>query len=416
MKKHVLTGIFICLFFSGCALKGPDTISILVDKTLHGTITVDKDEIRFGEVLEITAIPEKGYFLNQLSPEGAVADPYDSTKYYYIPNSGETPKRYEAPITSITIKGIFDTRINKTENFSVISNLEHGTIVVDGDSKKKHAGDIVTFTLFVDEGFNLEKDSLKICYGEYKLDYECSDDNKYTFEMPESSVFVEAKIINDLYLNVDDCVFAEKGKDLVIDVINITNYTTFDAYITTGQSDSDQLFAKDVVIENNKITIPTANMEEGYFYFYLLNESLVLSNVIKIKIGYAGYTEEWTSAFVTDVKYFEDSFTVNFEPALPRVLLKYRLENDSTEEEKCFSNTYKTIIVPFEKTEEEQKLIFRIYDPYLKIVSKEYSLVVPAKEPENPENPEGSDDSDDTDNSDDSDDSGDSNDGGDNED
>lgn len=389
MRKHILHILIIllcCLFYAGCALRGPDSISISVEPAKNGTITVDKDEIRFGEILEITAIPDKGYKVESFSPEGVVADPYDSTKFYYIPNSGETSKRYEPPVTSITIKGTFTNVINRTENFSVISNLKHGEISVEGDSTKKHAGDMISFSLYVEDGYNLIDDSVKICYGEKFVKYEINDDGKYIFEMPESSVFVEAEILNNLHLKADGRLFVEKGKKLTVDVRNITDFTTFDAYINTGKIDSDLLVASNIVLENSQAVVDFSNIEPGLYNFYLTNESHLTSNIIEIRVGYEGYDETWTSVYITKSYYEGSSVVLVYEPAIPRAIVNYHLaENKDDVTELLVEDVYTRIPFNYAQATEDKELVVKIYDPYLKIVSGEVTVTIPALEPEEPE-------------------------------
>ena len=143
------------------------TTGILITKAGNGTVTVDKPAPRAGETVTVTATPDTGYMLGQLTVKNGAAD-------VAVKDEGSAQYSFTYSVGAVmTVDVLFTTGI-------IISKTANGSVKVDKPAPK--AGETVTVTITPAMGYALKK--LTVKNGATELTVKDNGNDIYTFTYP----------------------------------------------------------------------------------------------------------------------------------------------------------------------------------------------------------------------------------------
>lgn len=183
LKPILLLGFVFALcmgLFAFTACGGGDDsprYTITVNETENGEITASATEAKEGDEITLTATPDSGYRLDELSINGSLvlADLSEGNTYTFT-----------MPDENVVVDGTFVSTDVPVSYYITIDSGENGT--VSADKERAAAGETVTLTVTPDWGYEL--DSLKVDGTETAV-----TGGVATFVMPSANVQVAATFV-----------------------------------------------------------------------------------------------------------------------------------------------------------------------------------------------------------------------------
>ena len=183
LKPILLLGFVFALcmgLFAFTACGGGDDsprYTITVNETENGEITASATEAKEGDEITLTATPDSGYRLDELSINGSLvlADLSEGNTYTFT-----------MPAENVVVDGTFVSTDVPVSYYITIDSGENGT--VSADKERAAAGETVTLTVTPDWGYEL--DSLKVDGTETAV-----TGGVATFVMPSANVQVAATFV-----------------------------------------------------------------------------------------------------------------------------------------------------------------------------------------------------------------------------
>lgn len=271
------------------------TTGLVITKTGNGTVTVDKTAPKAGETVTVTATPDAGYVVGQLTVKNGTAEltvtkQTDGAYTFAYPSSG-----------TVTVDVLFTTGI-------VIADTKNGSVKVDKTAPK--AGEAVTVTIAADTGYALQVMTIK--NGTATLPVKDNGNGTYTFTYPAGTgvtVTIDADFAPGVSVSKNDNGTVKVSKTLpgTGDTVTIT--------ITPGKGYKlDTLTVKN----GTKALEVKGNTDGTYSFTYPAGGTVHVEAVFTDRLPFTDVpTDQWyyeAVAFTYDNTLFEGTTKTAFSP------------------------------------------------------------------------------------------------------